>query len=213
MKWLVFSFFLIAAFTCGAQQNIAITYHYYLNVDTLQKTFVSFRKAYLFSEGDSMAVFAFDKTGVTDRIDLNKLSAHHNIFKRMGSNDYYAVSHFHGRDRNYDRLVRYNDDTTKWQVTGDSMYILNTLCYAATKLKHIAWFAPSIPFKSGPWCEGGLPGLILNLYRTDTKTLFEAVEINNLIPPIIYPKNKKIVSAEEYSKEVLNKNTVTAPMK
>ena len=49
----------------------------------------------------------------------------------------------------------------------------------------MAWFAPDIPIKRGPWRFNGLPGLILKLYDTDRFYTFEAVSLKNVNEPMM----------------------------
>ena len=48
----------------------------------------------------------------------------------------------------------------------------------------VAWFAPDIPVRCGPWKFQGLPGLILKVYDTDGLYSFEAVGIETRPHPI-----------------------------
>lgn len=48
----------------------------------------------------------------------------------------------------------------------------------------VAWFAPDIPVRCGPWKFQGLPGLILKVYDTEGLYSFEAVGIETRPHPI-----------------------------
>ena len=65
----------------------------------------------------------------------------------------------------------YTDSTSdmKWDLTGDTLTILDYHCNkASTKFRgrnYTAWFTNEIPVSYGPLKFGGLPGLIINLYE------------------------------------------------
>ena len=67
-------------------------------------------------------------------------------------------------------------------------WVLGHLCQRATchwrGRDFIAWFAPDIPIRRGPWLFGGLPGLILKVYDKDRNYTFEAVSIKRGKRPI-----------------------------
>ncbi len=54
----------------------------------------------------------------------------------------------------------------KWKVTKDTATFSGLACQKATTnyegQNWTVWFAPSLPFQSGPWKLQGLPGLIIN---------------------------------------------------
>lgn len=54
----------------------------------------------------------------------------------------------------------------KWKITKDTASFSGLACQKATAnfegKNWIAWFAPSLPFQSGPWKLQGLPGLIID---------------------------------------------------
>ena len=91
-------------------------------------------------------------------------------------------------------LGRYNAYYTEpyplqqWRMGTETQTILGHLCYKATchwrGRDFIAWFAPDIPVKAGPWKFGGLPGLILKLQDTAGVYRFEAVQISSKPFPI-----------------------------
>lgn len=64
--------------------------------------------------------------------------------------------------------------TMDWLITGEKKEISGYTCIKATTHFHgrnyEAWFTPQVPFSTGPWKLGGLPGLI-----------FEAKEENGLV--------------------------------
>ncbi|MBR1788052.1 MAG: GLPGLI family protein [Bacteroidaceae bacterium] len=68
-----------------------------------------------------------------------------------------------------------------WKLGTETQVILGHKCQRATchwrGRDYVAWFAPDIPIRRGPWKFGGLPGLILKIYDTDRLYTFEAVAI------------------------------------
>ena len=91
-------------------------------------------------------------------------------------------------------LVKYNSYYTEpyplqqWQMGAETQTILGHRCQKATchwrGRDFVAWFAPDIPVKAGPWKFGGLPGLILKLQDTAGVYRFEAVQISSMPSPI-----------------------------
>jgi GLPGLI family protein len=65
----------------------------------------------------------------------------------------------------------------KWKITKDTLTLSGVACQKATTTfegkNWIAWFAPSLPFSSGPWQLQGLPGLILTAYDENKATQFQ----------------------------------------
>ena len=77
----------------------------------------------------------------------------------------------------------------QWTLHNETMTILEHRCQKATchwrGRDYVAWFAPDIPIKRGPWRFNGLPGLILKLYDTDRFYTFEAVSLKNMNEPMM----------------------------
>ena len=76
----------------------------------------------------------------------------------------------------------------EWKLTNETQTIIGYKCQKATcrfrGRDFIAWFAPSIPVKRGPWKFGGLPGLILKVLDKDGLYTFEAIGIETRPHPI-----------------------------
>lgn len=77
----------------------------------------------------------------------------------------------------------------QWTLHNETMTILEHRCQKATchwrGRDYVAWFAPDIPVKRGPWRFNGLPGLILKLYDTNHFYIFEAVSLKNVNEPMM----------------------------
>ncbi len=106
-------------------------------------------------------------------------------------------------------LHRYNSKYTEavpkqeWKLTNETQTIIDYKCQKATcrfrGRDFIAWFAPSIPVKRGPWKFGGLPGLILKVQDKDGLYTFEAIGIETCPHPITRFKQYKEYTS--YSRE------------
>ena len=65
---------------------------------------------------------------------------------------------------------------------------------------YVAWFAPDIPIRRGPWKFGGLPGLIMKIHDVDSLYVFEAVAIEKGNFPIYqYPKEEFMKSTRAHT--------------
>ena len=75
-----------------------------------------------------------------------------------------------------------------WTIKFEIQEILGYICQKATCYfrgrDYVAWFAPDIPIRQGPWKLGGLPGLILKAHDTDSLYMFEATMIETCRQPI-----------------------------
>lgn len=89
-----------------------------------------------------------------------------------------------------------------WTLQGDTASFLGHQCQKAMchwrGRDYIAWFAPDIPIRRGPWKFGGLPGLIMKVHDVDSLYVFEAVAIENGNFPIWqYPKDEFMKSSRQ----------------
>lgn len=87
-----------------------------------------------------------------------------------------------------------------WTLQADTASFLGHQCQKATchwrGRDYIAWFAPDIPIRRGPWKFGGLPGLIMKVHDVDSLYVFEAVAIEKGEFPIWqYPKEEFMKSS------------------
>lgn len=101
--------------------------------------------------------------------------------------------------------VKYNLDLNfeniKWNLTTESKIIQNLTCYKATwkyrNIDVIAWYCPSIPLSTGPREFGGLPGLIIELYRGKLSFIATKIELNvSENKEVTLPLGKKISENE-----------------
>jgi GLPGLI family protein len=68
-----------------------------------------------------------------------------------------------------------------WQLEKDTLTVAGYMCQKATcrfrGRDYISWVTADIPLDSGPWKFGGLPGLIMKIYDSDRKFVFECTGI------------------------------------
>lgn len=87
-------------------------------------------------------------------------------------------------------LVEENAPKINWKISKDTLSFSGLKCQKATATLEgrnwVAWFAPTMPFQSGPWKLNGLPGLIIEAYDEQAQIKFEfagiekAQEIDNV---------------------------------
>ena len=99
---------------------------------------------------------------------------------------------------------KWNGQEWKLSLIGGDSIILAHRCQRATchwrGRNYIAWFAPDIPIRRGPWKFGGLPGLIMKIHDVDNLYIFEAVAIEKGNFPIWqYPKEEFMKSTRTHT--------------
>ncbi|WP_196887344.1 GLPGLI family protein [Aureivirga sp. CE67] len=100
------------------------------------------------------------------------------IYKKVKTNKSYVV-------------VKDSIPPLKWNINyTDQKKIGKYNCNKATVnfrgRNYIAWYSTDIPFISGPWKFGGLPGLILEVYNTENDAKYSWIATNIEFP---YQKN------------------------
>ena len=80
----------------------------------------------------------------------------------------------------------------KWTLAQDTATISGYHCQKATCRFHgrnfEAWFTPEVPLSYGPWKFGGLPGLIVKVYDTDSYYTFECTNVEQVNVPMVRAK-------------------------
>ena len=97
-----------------------------------------------------------------------------------------------------------------WQLWPEQKVIKDFSCQKATgRYKgrdYTVWFTSQLPFPTGPWKLGGLPGLILEAYDSKKEVVFicnSFYPIFKGIRPLSPSVNAKTVSPEEFRKTKL----------
>ncbi|HCD9236007.1 TPA: GLPGLI family protein [Elizabethkingia anophelis] len=125
------------------------------------------------------------------RIVKNVTNNNLKILERLGKTEY---------------LINDSLPKTNWNVDyNTSKKIDKYLCYKATTnfrgSNIIAYFTKEIPYSTGPYKFGGLPGLILEIYEDGKKVnSWKVISIDGHteIPTIIIPKNIQTVSLQKF---------------
>lgn len=80
-------------------------------------------------------------------------------------------------------LVEEKSTEINWKISKDTTSLSGIPCKKATATfegkNWVAWFAPSLPFQSGPWKLNSLPGLILEAYDEGKDVYFQFAGIEN----------------------------------
>lgn len=124
--------------------------------------------------------------------------------KKVSSSE---VFYFAGNGSQFTKLVKWitgdvalqgDVPNFSWKLTDTTEQILNLKCFKARGFwkgrNYVAWFAPSIPTKAGPWKANGLPGLIIKMSDTKGEVSWELVKLyqcsksSNLDVPSKTPK-------------------------
>ena len=136
------------------------------------------------------------------------------FFMDLENNMYYKISTNFNQDFEIKDSIKHYD----WQLTREKKKVLGFDCRKATakdgEKDIIAWYAPKLPYKSGPDGFTGLPGLILELtIKNNDKRLMEShfwatdVQVKDDIN-IELPKFENPITIKEYdekSKEMFKK--------
>lgn len=111
--------------------------------------------------------------------------------------------------------IEENVPVLSWILQSDTKTIADFPCQKALASfkgrNYIAWFTNKLPYPTGPWKFGGLPGLILEVYDEKKEVQFNFVSFYTPTPDLIsLTENKKSVkiSPERYKKMqvALNEN-------
>ncbi|HTM97950.1 MAG TPA: GLPGLI family protein [Pedobacter sp.] len=74
----------------------------------------------------------------------------------------------------------------KWKISKDTLTFSGIPCQKATAnyegKNWTAWFAPTIPFQSGPWKLHSLPGLIIEAYDENKQIYFQFAGLEDAKP-------------------------------
>jgi GLPGLI family protein len=115
----------------------------------------------------------------------------------------------------------------KWNITSETKYINDYLCYKAIanisyndfrgkeNYNIVTWFCPEFPYPLGPDEYFGLPGLVFEAHQENSKIKFVLKRIEKTVEnaPINYPYDQKTMSEQEFTdffnkvmNEIIDKN-------
>lgn len=93
-------------------------------------------------------------------------------------------------------LIDEANQKINWKIAKDTITISGIKCRKATTYfkgrNWIAWFAPELPFQSGPWKLNGLPGLIIQANDDKNEVIFEFAGIDNLKKENLTPEELEL---------------------
>lgn len=97
-------------------------------------------------------------------------------------------------------LVEEDAPKIAWKITKDTASFSGVHCQKATAnfkgRNWVAWYAPDMPFQSGPWKLNGLPGLIIEAYDEKKEVQFQFAGIDNVTQTVTGTvEDKPIASA------------------
>lgn len=107
-------------------------------------------------------------------------------------------------------LIEEDAPKINWKITKDTASFSGVKCKKATAYfkgrNWTAWFAPDLPFQSGPWKLNGLPGLIIEAYDQTGTVKFQFAGIENIKP-------EEIKSTEADDLKIVNQGGDMTPGK
>ncbi len=223
----IINFILLTGYTCLAQapdKVLAKVRYTFLHItDTTQKDkprnenmlLLIGKNASLFTSYDKiMQGISMQKqieeqiknnAGVLQNININKTG-----LKPTTQIDYYFFAKenkFYTKERLFNNyLVEEQAPKIDWKITSDTLTLSGVSCQKAVTFfkgrNWIAWFAPEMPFLSGPWKLNGLPGLIIEAYdeKKEVQFIFAGIE-DTLAPP--EDKAENVVSSSAMNVKIV----------
>ncbi len=164
-----------------------ITYNFTHVRDTLKRDQPYTEKMILITGKNASVYTSLDRIGRD--LDLPKaIPAPNTPFKPVTNVDLYFFfkdEKFYTREKlftNY--MIEENIPKLNWKITKDTASFSGIHCQKATTnfrgRTWTSWYAPELPFQSGPWKLNGLPGLIIEAYDSKKEVIFQLSEIDNL---------------------------------
>ena len=105
---------------------------------------------------------------------------------------------------NFNYLIDEIKQNINWKITKDTASFAGIFCKKATAnfkgRKWTAWYAPEMPFASGPWKLNGLPGLIIEAYDENKEVQFQIAELDNL-------KKENLTTEQAAKLKIYERNT------
>lgn len=129
-------------------------------------------------------------------------------FINVMDNTIYHKGNFMGEDL----IIYYHKQPYEnWQITKEQKVVRGYNCIKAetlrqnekgVKTKVTAWFTTDINLNFGPKNYFGLPGLIIELHELDSVYYVREIKFKNVTLDEINPKEKKIITYQDYVKKV-----------
>lgn len=108
-------------------------------------------------------------------------------------------------------LIEEPQEKIKWTLKKDTLNINGISCKQATTSfkgrKWTAWYAPDLPFQSGPWKLNSLPGLIIQAQDEQKEVIFEFAGIDDLKSENL--DNEQLALEKAYQKTFFFKPEIT----
>ncbi|WP_199117451.1 GLPGLI family protein [Pedobacter sp. ASV28] len=124
-----------------------------------------------------------NQAGISGSITIPRIAS-----KPVTSVDYFYFANenkFYTKERilsNY--LIEETAPKINWKIAKDTASFSGVKCQKATAYfkgrNWTAWFAPELPFQSGPWKLNGLPGLIIEAYDAKNEVKFQFAGIDKV---------------------------------
>ncbi|WP_131538187.1 GLPGLI family protein [Pedobacter nototheniae] len=94
----------------------------------------------------------------------------------------------------------------EWKIKTDTLTLSGIKCQKAEAVfkgrNYTAWFAPDLPYNTGPWKLCGLPGLILQAYddKHEVEFMFDGLKQAKTIETITIPAAAIVATQADYSR-------------
>ncbi|KAF0130459.1 MAG: hypothetical protein FD155_1759 [Bacteroidetes bacterium] len=108
---------------------------------------------------------------------LPRVRFQHEVFKNMPHGEITNTDHIIGGSFKFlESMNQFNWQLLSETSTIDGIRIQKAICNFGGR-DWIAWFAPEVPIKDGPYKFNGLPGLIMRIYDTKNHYNFDFIRI------------------------------------
>lgn len=217
--FLTFCFFAVISSISMAQTTdkvlARVTYHFTHQRDTLSRN-NPYTETMLLVTGKDASVFTS-----LDRIErelglADSRSTPTAPFKPVNNVDqYYFASQnklvTRERFMNSYYLIDEPQQQITWKITKDTTTISGIKSQKATThfkgRNWIVWYAPELPFQSGPWKLNGLPGLIIEAHDDKKEVIFALAGIDNLKQENL--NAEQLAKAQVYEKDFFFAKEIT----
>jgi GLPGLI family protein len=206
---LIFSFFSIAVLAQKPDRALARVKYLFMHVqDTTQKDSPYIENMLLVIGQNASVYTSYDKInqGIARRKQLEEqlksqagnanmsINIDNSRQKSVSQLDYFYFAKEQKlivKERILNNYLVEEPANINWKITKDTANFSGIHCQKAiTRFKGrnwIAWFAPSMPFQSGPWKLNGLPGLIIEAHDEKNQASFKFHGIENV--PVTIAEN------------------------